>query len=139
MTDHVPEAVKRAVEAVWPCRVFNHYGMSEMGLGGGVECEARDGYHLREADLHIEIVDPETGRSLPDGDEGEIVFTILTPRGMPLIRQRTGDLGRFLTDPCPCGAPGDRGDLLRQPGPPPLHGGGKTRSGGPKRRLKTEG
>lgn len=103
-TDHVPHAVKRAVEASWPCRVFNHYGMSEMGLGGGVECEARDGTHLREADLHIEIVDPETGRSLPDGDEGEIVFTTLTRRGMPLIRYRTGDLGRLLTDPCPCGS-----------------------------------
>jgi phenylacetate-coenzyme A ligase PaaK-like adenylate-forming protein len=103
-TDHVPLAIRRAVEAAWPCRVFNHYGMTEMGLGGGVECAAREGYHLREADLYIEIVDTETGAALPDGATGEIVFTTLTRRGMPLIRYRTGDLGRFLTEPCPCGS-----------------------------------
>ena len=49
-------------------------------------------------------MDPETGDVLPDGGTGEIVFTTLTRRGMPLIRYRTGDLGRFLTAPCPCGS-----------------------------------
>lgn len=63
-TDHVPEAVRRAVESAWPCRMFNHYGMTEMRLGGGVECEAREGYHLREADLYIEIVDKAEDRRL---------------------------------------------------------------------------
>ncbi|WP_373501533.1 DVU_1553 family AMP-dependent CoA ligase [Desulfococcus sp.] len=103
-TDHVPRAIKQAVESAWPCRVFNHYGMTEMGLGGGVECAAREGYHLREADLYIEIVDTETGAVLSEGATGEIVFTTLIRRGMPLIRYRTGDLGRFLTEPCPCGS-----------------------------------
>ena len=49
----------------WGCRVFDHYGTTEMGLGGGVECEALDGYHLREADLLFEVADPETGRLCP--------------------------------------------------------------------------
>ncbi|HET9657536.1 MAG TPA: AMP-binding protein [Kineosporiaceae bacterium] len=102
-TDHVPDALARAVEQIWDCRVFNHYGMTEMGLGGGVECEARRGYHLREADLYVEIVDPGGGAPVPDGEPGEVVFTTLTRTGMPLIRYRTGDLSRFVPGPCPCG------------------------------------
>lgn len=102
-TDYVPEAVVRALQDAWGCRVFNHYGSTEMGLGGGVECEALDGYHLREADLYFEIVDPVTGQRLPDGEYGEIVFTTLTRQGMLLIRYKTGDLSRFLKEPCPCG------------------------------------
>ena len=102
-TDHVPQAIIAAVAAAWGCTVYNHYGMTEMGLGGGVDCAARCGYHLREADLYVEIVDPHTGRVLPDGDEGEIVFTTLTRRGMPLIRYRTGDIGCFINGACPCG------------------------------------
>lgn len=102
-TDYVPPAIVAAVEEAWGCQVYNHYGMTEMGLGGGVECQARRGYHLREADLYFEVVDPETGQRLPEGEQGEVVFTTLTRRGMPLIRYRTGDLGRFLPGPCPCG------------------------------------
>jgi phenylacetate-coenzyme A ligase PaaK-like adenylate-forming protein len=102
-TDHVPDAIKRTVESNWNCAVYNHYGMTETGLGGGVECQARRGYHLREADLYVEIVDPRTGQPLTDGEMGEIVFTTLTRRGMPLLRYRTGDLGRFIPGICPCG------------------------------------
>lgn len=103
-TDHVPRAIVGAVEAAWGCAVYNHYGMTEMGLGGGVECAARQGYHLREADLFFEIVDPLTGEPVADGEPGEIVFTTLTRKGMPLIRYRTGDISRFLPGACPCGA-----------------------------------
>ncbi len=102
-TDHVPQAVKRVIEQKFDCEVYNHYGMTEMGLGGGVDCEARRGYHLREADLLFEIIDPVSGERVPDGEYGEVVFTTLTRRGMPLIRYRTGDVSRFLTEPCPCG------------------------------------
>jgi phenylacetate-CoA ligase len=101
--DYVPEAVVRELDRAWDCKVFNHYGMTEMGLGAAVDCRALAGYHVREADLFFEIVDPVTGRPLPDGEEGEIVFTTLTRRGMPLVRYRTGDLSRFITEPCPCG------------------------------------
>ncbi|MBZ0304531.1 MAG: AMP-binding protein, partial [Anaerolineae bacterium] len=102
-TDHVSEAIKNAVESAWNCTVYNHYGMTEMGLGGGVECEARCGYHLREADMLFEIVDPVTGKNQPDGTYGELVFTTLTRQGMPLIRYRTGDISRFIPTRCPCG------------------------------------
>lgn len=103
-TDYAPDSISEAVERAWDCKVFNHYGMTEMGLGGGVQCEARWCYHMREADLYFEIVNPETGERLLDGETGEIAFTTLTRRGMPLIRYRTGDLGRFLPGRCPCGS-----------------------------------
>jgi len=103
-TDYVPRAIAKSLEEIWGCRVFNHYGMTEMGLGGGVDCEALDGYHLRETDLYFEIVNHETGKICPDGVEGEVVFTTLTRQGMPLIRYRTGDIARIITQPCPCGS-----------------------------------
>ncbi len=102
--DYVPWAIRRELEQSWGCRVFSHYGMTEMGLGGGVECAALAGYHLREADLYFEIINPDTGQIVPEGEEGEVVFTTLTRRGMPLIRYRTGDLARFIPEPCPCGS-----------------------------------
>jgi phenylacetate-coenzyme A ligase PaaK-like adenylate-forming protein len=102
-TDYVPDAIVNAIKSAWDCEVFNHYGMTEMGLGGGVFCAAQFGYHLREADMYFEIIDPINGRILPDGEEGEIVFTTLTRQGMPLIRYRTGDISRFLPGKCPCG------------------------------------
>jgi phenylacetate-CoA ligase len=102
-TDYVPAAIVRALEETWGCRVFNHYGATEMGLGGGVDCEARRGYHLREADLLFEVINLETGESVPDGEYGEVVFSTLTRRGMPLIRYRIGDRSRFLPGACPCG------------------------------------
>lgn len=102
-TDYVPAAIEKELERLWGCRVLTHYGMTETGLGGGVECAAGDGYHLREADLYLEIVDPASGVPLADGNEGEVVFTTLTRRGMPLIRYRTGDRARMLVEPCPCG------------------------------------
>ena len=102
-TDQVSRAVVSAIEAAWGCDVFNHYGTTEMGLGGGVDCAARAGYHLREADLLFEIVDPVSGRPTPDGEIGEVVFTTLTRAAMPLIRYRTGDSSCFLPAPCACG------------------------------------
>jgi len=102
-TDRVPRAVVRAIETIWSCAVYDHYGSTEMGLGGGVDCGARGGYHLREADLFFEIVDPVTMRPQPEGGSGEVVFTTLTRTATPLVRYRTGDLSRFIPGPCPCG------------------------------------
>ena len=103
-TDYVPASIVTAIQRAWGCKVYQHYGMTEMGYGGGVECDAHDGYHLREADLYMEVVDPTTGRPLPDGVSGEVVVTTLTRRAMPLIRYRTGDQARFIPDYCPCGS-----------------------------------
>lgn len=102
--DYVPRAIVEEIENQLRAPVFEHYGMTETGYGGGVECEARNGCHLREADLFFEIVDPTTGRPVTPGESGEIAVTTLTRRGMPLIRYRTGDLARFLVEPCPCGS-----------------------------------
>jgi phenylacetate-coenzyme A ligase PaaK-like adenylate-forming protein len=102
-TDYVPEAIVNALKKIWACEVLNHYGATEMGLGGGVECEVRRGYHLREADLKFEIVHPETEESMPEGKYGEVVFSTLTRVGMPLIRYRMGDRSRFIPGNCPCG------------------------------------
>ncbi len=112
-TDHVPRAIRRAVGAVWGCRVYSHYGMTELGLGGAVECAAQDGCHLRAADLYCEVVDPRDGRPLPPGQLGELVFTTLTRRAMPLIRYRSGDLGRLREEVCACGSWLPRLDDLR--------------------------
>ena len=99
--DYVPDAIVRRLSAMWDCKVFEHYGMTEMCFGGGVFCESLAGYHMREADLYFEIIS-ENGESLPDGEYGEIVFTTLTRNGMPLIRYRTGDYGRFIRERCKC-------------------------------------
>jgi phenylacetate-coenzyme A ligase PaaK-like adenylate-forming protein len=112
-SDYVSPAIAREVNRIWGCQVFNHYGTTEMGFGGGVECTALRGYHLREADLYFEIVNPSSGEPLPTGDRGEIVFTTLTRKGMPLIRYRTGDLARFLLEPCLCGSALRRLDTVR--------------------------
>ncbi len=112
-TDYVPRAIAGTLENVWGCRVFGHYGTTETGLGGGVECAALEGYHMREADLYFEIVDHETGHACPDGVTGEVVFTTLTRKGMPLIRYRTGDMARMISEPCPCGCALRRMDRVK--------------------------
>jgi phenylacetate-coenzyme A ligase PaaK-like adenylate-forming protein len=102
--DYVPEAIIQALESTWQCRVFTHYGMTETGYGGGVQCGARQAYHLRDADLLVEVVDPDTGSPLPPSRTGEVVLTTLQNEAMPLIRYRTGDLAKMAAEPCPCGA-----------------------------------
>lgn len=101
--DYVSPACRRTIAGAWGAEVFEHYGMTEMGLGCAVSCEHQRGCHIREADIFIEIIDPDTGRTLPEGETGEVVFTTLTRRAMPLIRYRTGDFSRFIPGPCPCG------------------------------------
>lgn len=101
--DYVPESVREFLEKTWECKVYTHWGMTETGYGGGVQCSAREGYHLRDDDLLIEVLDPETGMPVKEGEYGELVLTTLRRRGMPLLRYRTGDLGRMLTEPCGCG------------------------------------
>ncbi|AGY74696.1 DVU_1553 family AMP-dependent CoA ligase [Clostridium autoethanogenum] len=101
--DYVPETLIREITHKFNCKVFTHYGMTEMGYGGGVECEALSGYHMRENDLYFEVINPRTGKVAKDGEYGEIVFTTLTREGMPLIRYKTGDIGCFKAGLCACG------------------------------------
>jgi phenylacetate-CoA ligase len=101
----LPDSLRRGVESAWDCEVFDHWGMTETGYGGGVECSAHQGYHLREADLLLELADPATGALLPPGATGEILVTTLGERAMPLVRYQTGDAARWLPGPCRCGSP----------------------------------
>ncbi|NNU74676.1 DVU_1553 family AMP-dependent CoA ligase [Clostridium estertheticum] len=100
--DYVPRTLCSAVSSAFSCQVFTHYGMTEMGYGGGVECSAINGYHMRDVDLYTEIIDPVTGRNVTDGSYGEVVITTFRREAMPLIRYRTGDIARFLPRNCSC-------------------------------------
>jgi phenylacetate-coenzyme A ligase PaaK-like adenylate-forming protein len=111
--DYVPESLEKNIEENFGCTVFSHYGMTEMGFGGGVECSAFEGYHLRESDLYFEVLDPESGMPVEDGLLGEVAFTTLNRRGMPLIRYRTGDISRFIAGRCGCGSNLRRLDRVR--------------------------
>lgn len=102
--EYVPESVCERIRDAWNCPIFEHYGMTEMGLGGAVSCGKSEGYHPREADIYFEVINPETEQAVPDGEYGELVFTTLTRKGMPFIRYRTGDWSRWLTGPCACGS-----------------------------------
>ncbi|MEW9122295.1 MAG: DVU_1553 family AMP-dependent CoA ligase [Thermotaleaceae bacterium] len=102
-TDYVPEVLIDELTHKHGCSTFTHYGMTEMGYGGGVECEALKGYHMREGDLYFEIINPDTGKAVEKGQYGEVVFTTLTRQAMPLIRYRTGDMAAFSSINCPCG------------------------------------
>ncbi len=114
--EYVSGKLCQELEEEWDCVVYEHYGMTEMGSGGAISCFAAPngmGYHPREADLYFEIVDPDTGLVVPDGEYGEIVFTTLTRTAMPLIRYRTGDISRWNPLPCRCGSVLKRLDKVR--------------------------
>lgn len=82
----------------------DNYGLSElMGPGLSGECIMKDGLHINEDHFIVEVVDPETGEGVPEGKEGELVFTSLTSEALPVIRFRTGDLSSVTYRPCACG------------------------------------
>lgn len=101
-TDGLRGEIERALPGL---RAVNFYGLSEMcGPGVAAECiEVRDGLHVHEDHFLVEIVDPQSGAPLPEGGEGELVFTTLLKEAMPLLRYRTGDIASITTEPCPCG------------------------------------
>ena len=92
------DAMRREVEEAFDMHAVDIYGLSEiMGPGVANECvETKDGPVIWEDHFYPEIIDPETGAVLPDGEKGELVFTTLTKEGMPMIRYRTRDLTRLL-------------------------------------------
>jgi phenylacetate-CoA ligase len=102
-SEYLSNSMRKYLEEVWGCPVHIHYGLTEMGLGVAVECGARDGFHYNEADLFVEIVDPETGYPVEVGEEGELVFTSLSFKGTPLIRYRTHDIAHLIPKHCACG------------------------------------
>ncbi len=98
------EDVRKKIEKLWGIDVYNSYGLSEMnGPGLAFECQYKDCMHVWEDAYIMEIIDPETLEPVPDGEEGELVLTILVRDAMPLIRYRTRDLTRIIPGECKCG------------------------------------
>ena len=98
------EQTRRKIEEALGVTVYNSYGLSEMnGPGVAFECTARAGMHLWEDHFLLEIVDPQTGESLPDGEHGELVLTTLAREAMPILRYRTRDMTSIVKGRCPCG------------------------------------
>ena len=100
---HTDEQRKK-IERMLGVKAYNSFGMTEMnGPGVAFECQEQNGMHFWEDCYLVEIIDPETGEPVPDGEIGELVLTTLDREMMPLIRYRTRDLTRILPGECPCG------------------------------------
>ncbi|MCF6267571.1 MAG: phenylacetate--CoA ligase [Desulfuromusa sp.] len=99
------ENMRQEIESKLNIKAIDIYGLSEiLGPGVGIECiEAQNGLHIWEDHFIPEIINPETGEVLPDGEKGELVITTVTKEGIPLIRYRTRDITRLFREPCICG------------------------------------
>jgi phenylacetate-CoA ligase len=96
--------MRKEIESRYGMKAYDIYGLTEIiGPGVSFECEAQDGLHINEDLFYPEIIDPETGKVLPDGEKGELVFTTLTKEGTPLLRYRTRDITYLMREPCSCG------------------------------------
>jgi phenylacetate-CoA ligase len=106
------DELRARIEAEMGVRTHDLIGMTETGGPGmGIECLARDGIHVWDDHYLPEIVDPQTGQLLPDGERGELVVTTLTRQGLPLVRYRTRDVTRVRSrERCACGRTGVRLD-----------------------------
>ena len=94
-------------------KIYDIYGLTEVyGPGIGVSCDYECGMHVWDDYCYFEIVDPKTGKVLPDGEIGELVITTLRKEGAPLVRYRTHDLSRIIPGECECGSPFPRIDTL---------------------------
>ena len=94
--------------------LYDIYGLTEIyGPGIGINCEKENGIHYWDDYIYIEIIDPKTGKPVPDGEEGEIVITTLVKEGAPLIRFRTHDISRIIPEKCSCGSSYPRIDIIR--------------------------
>jgi phenylacetate-CoA ligase len=103
-SEPLTESMRGQIESVWGCKALRQWGMTELGLANAIECTEQNGLHINNADFLVEVIDPETGKILPPGEEGELVFTTLRRECMPLIRYRTGDISALIDEPCNCGA-----------------------------------
>jgi phenylacetate-CoA ligase len=98
------EGMRLQLEADYGLKAYDNYGLSEL-IGPGVsgECRARAGLHIFEDHFYAEVIDPDTGEVLPEGETGELVITNLTRRAQPVLRYRTRDITRLYREPCECG------------------------------------
>lgn len=99
------EEMRKQIEEMFDITACDIYGLSEViGPGVSIEChEVKNGLHVAEDHFLIEVIDPETLEPVPDGQDGELVFTSLTKEAFPVIRYRTGDIGSIMREKCACG------------------------------------
>lgn len=98
------EAMRQRIQAESGIRAYDIYGLSEIiGPGVASECAQQAGLHIFEDHFYPEIINPETGEPLADGETGELVLTTLSKEAMPMIRYRTRDITRILPERCACG------------------------------------
>ncbi len=98
------EEMRRSIEKSLGIKAYDIYGLTETsGPGVAFECEAQNGMHINEDHFYAEIIDPDTGEVLPDGEKGELVFTSLDKEAFPLLRYRTRDICVLSREKCSCG------------------------------------
>ncbi len=99
------ELIRQEIEQKLNIKAIDIYGLSEiLGPGVAIECiEAQNGLHIWEDHFIAEIINPHSGAVLADGEEGELVITTITKEGIPMIRYRTRDITRIISEPCICG------------------------------------
>jgi phenylacetate-CoA ligase len=97
------ETTRKAIEDIWGVSVYDFFGISDIyGACAGM-CEYKDGLHMIEDQILVEVVDPATGEVLGEGEKGEITYTTLLKHARPTIRFRSGDIGWLTKEPCKCG------------------------------------
>lgn len=97
------EKMREAIRQNIGIELYDIYGLTEIyGPGIGINCACGQGIHYWDDYIYIEIIDPATGKPVPDGEMGEIVITTLVKEGAPLLRFRTRDLSRIIPEKCPC-------------------------------------
>ena len=107
------EKMRARIRGELGIELYDIYGLTEIyGPGIGINCQYDTGMHIWSDYLYIEIIDPETGKNVPDGEWGEIVLTTLVKEGAPLIRYRTHDISRIIPGECPCGSKHPRIDVI---------------------------
>ncbi len=99
-----PKKREKRLKSFLSIDVYNSYGLSEMnGPGVAFECIEKNGMHLWEDNFIMEIIDPETGEKMPEGEKGELVLTTLYREAMPILRYRTRDIAMIIPGKCKCG------------------------------------
>lgn len=108
------DAMRARIHEELGIELYDIYGLTEIyGPGIGINCQKDSGIHYWDDYIYIEIINPETGEPVPDGEDGEIVITTLVKEGAPLIRFRTHDLSRIIPEKCPCGSKFPRIDIIK--------------------------
>jgi phenylacetate-CoA ligase len=107
------EKMRNRIKGELGIQIYDIYGLTEIyGPGIGISCDYECGMHYWDDYIYLEVIDPKTGKNVPDGEWGEIVITTLVKEGAPLIRFRTHDMSRIIPGKCPCGSRYPRIDTI---------------------------